>query len=776
MESALKILEFTRICEKLAGYASSNLGEELALKIGLLQDNKELAEALTQVTELRDILDYDQAIPIDGIIDIRSGLRKARVIGSILRVDELASIGQTLSVVRKLTRYFGARKEKIPACWKVAKCLFPLPSIEDLIFSAIDSKTFEIRDKASPDLAKIRQQIHHAQERAKRKMEAMLKSLGAQGLLQENVISVRGGRLVLVVKEEYKRKVRGLVHDQSASGASVFIEPLDVLEANNRIRELQADEKKEIERILRLLTDEIRAYLNDIEENIHVLAEIDFIYAKAGFSKAIQGYQPELVDQNYISIAQGRHPLLLLRMGQKAVVPLDIKMGVNHFTFIISGPNAGGKTVALKTIGLLTLMARSGLHISAQPHSKIGSIHKVFASIGDQQSIENDLSTFSSHLESLNGIISNADANSLVLIDEIGSGTDPEEGSALAMALLQHLTNIKCLSVVTTHQSSLKAYAFQTEFVENASMEFDVSTLEPTYGLRVGVPGSSYAFEIARRMGLPAFLMDSAKEFVGTKKDTLEALILELDEKIQEHKKLNASLNVKETELNELTRLYNERNKKYKAEEKHLKRKALQEAELIVSQANATIEKVVRDIKEKQADKNAIREAQKQLVTQRAEIQKLKSTITDVKPKPETTAHVQPQNGDFALWEKFNVSGYIASTPDKQGRVLFQSGGAKVQVPLEELTKIKKPKKFHSGIVNVNISRPEVYKNEVDLRGLNSEEAIERVDRFMDEAQLAGFREITVIHGKGTGKLRSSVTTFLQKPSAGKRIAVRKLE
>lgn len=765
MDAVLTTLEFDRILEKLAGCASSVLGHELALQVSPSFDPAVIEMSLSQTTELRDILDYDQTLPIDGIADIRPCLKKARILGSCLQPEELTMVGQTLAVVRRLVQFFSTRQEKIPRLNKLVSELIPFEKIEKEIDRCIDASSSEVKDHASPELAAIRKQIDRAQAAARKKIEALLREFGSSGALQENLVTVRNGRLVLVIKEEYKRKVRGLIHDQSASGASLFIEPLETLEDNNRVRELQAQEAKEVERILRALTDLIRGSIDVIDSDVRLLGELDLVYAKAVLSKALHAHQPELAENAFISIAKGRHPLLLLRMGEKNTVPLDVDLGDSLHTLIISGPNAGGKTVALKTIGLLALMVQSGLHIPALPHSKIGKIKRIYASIGDQQSIENDLSTFSSHLASLKAIAESADEHSLVLIDEIGAGTDPEEGNALAMALLERLTQSGSLSVVTTHQSALKAFAYRTDGIENSSMEFDVQTLRPTYHFRVGIPGSSYAFEIAQRMGLPVQLIEKARSLVGAQKEKLEGLILELEEKIQQQAELIHQADLKETEFRSLAELYRERTETFRREEKQLKKRAVAEAEEILRNANAAVERTIKEIREQQAQRESIRTAKQEISEQFQKIEQIKGEVLaqDDQPNESETDDSTPiAIGDSAQWVNGSTSGTVISEPDKRGRVLLQAGSAKVRVPLAELKKLA-PKKRHSyGRVNIQIERPEVYKNEVDLRGMRAEEAREAVDRFLDEALLAGIKEVRVIHGKGTGSLRSSIGEFLR--------------
>ncbi|MBN2410414.1 endonuclease MutS2 [candidate division KSB1 bacterium] len=758
METGFETLEFNKICEKIASCASSDLGNELAFAIKPENNLDQLLKKHNQVTELRDILDYDQYPPIDGISDIRSLLKKVRLVGSMLSPHELGQILQNLIIVRKLEKFFSARVDRIPNLKEITSLLKPSAAAEKEIDRCIDITNNTVKDGASPALAGIRRKITRTQNAVRSKIAVKLKQFSEQGILQENVISIRDVRFVLVVKEEYKRKVKGLVHGQSASGSSYFIEPMDVFEDNNYIRELQTQETREIEKILFLLTNLLREEINFLESNIYVLGELDLVFAKAVFSKQINGNQPELVDEKIISIAQGRHPLLVLRMGEKQVVPLDLELGEKFYTLIISGPNAGGKTVALKTVGLLTLMARCGLHIPALPHSKIGNITHIFSCIGDQQSIENDLSTFSSHINVLGDIAEHADSNSLVLVDEIGTGTDPEEGTAIAMSLLEDLTSRKCLSVVTTHLGALKAFAFRTEGIENASLEFDAETLQATYIFRVGIPGSSYAFDIAQRMGYPADLIKKSRELIGTHKDKLEGLILDLEDKVREHKKLTSELKLKETGLKSIQKLYTERSEALKRDEKKIKGQAVKEAEEIISQTNSLIEKTIKEIKEQNARREAIVKAKTIINEQKTKIKILKKQTDEQKEKIPLIS-VEP--GEFVKWKNSNTTGKIISRVDKKGRVYIQLNGVKMKVPVSELEKSQDTRKRKS-LFKLNVEEKQIITNEVDLRGLNAEEAREVVDRFIDEALLTGLKEIRIIHGKGTGKLRKDISEFLK--------------
>ncbi len=758
MQTALQVLEFDRVLEKLAGYADSTIGAELCLAIRPMTEQTLLRTALAQTTELRNLIDFDQAIPLTGFPDLRSILKKLAMAGSSLPAESLVAICQTCTLVRRLSRYFSSREEKIPTLKRVTSELLPLEKLEKEINRCIDESSFEIKDDASEALASIRRQITRVQANARRKMESMAKALASQGMLQENVITMRNGRMVLVVKDDFKRKVQGLIHDQSASGSSFFIEPFETVDDNNRVRELLGEEAQEIERILARLADLARSFIDILESNFKLLGQLDMIHAKAAFSRVLQAMEPEIVSGGFVYLAQARHPLLLLRMGLPQVTPMQIELGRETNTVIISGPNAGGKTVALKTVGLLVLMARSGMHIPASALSQIGEIQQVFAVIGDQQSIEADLSTFSSHLLSLKEIDEKAGAQSLALVDEIGAGTDPEEGMALAMVLLEKLTRAGCLTMVTTHHSVLKTFAYHCEKAANASMEFDLATLKPTYRFRIGIPGSSYALEIAKRIGLAQEVIDESRVRVGRQKERLEGLILELEAKIQQYQNLTAAADVKETEYRGLAKLYQERMETLRREERQLKRKAAEEAKEILRSANSAVEQAIREIKKSQAETAVIRTAKQTLAEQRDKVEQVVQQTSE--PEPVATGEIKL--GDAVIWKGITSVAVLVSEPDKQGRVWLQADGVKFKAPYAELTHASGKQVKYARTVVVNMDGPVNYKTELDLRGMRAEEALESVERFFDEAQMAGFHELRIIHGKGSGKLRQAIKDYLK--------------
>ncbi|MGQ9855088.1 MAG: endonuclease MutS2, partial [Candidatus Oleimicrobiaceae bacterium] len=530
---------------------------------------------------------------------------------------------KTLEVIRHLHDFLRVRSGRYPLLHHLLTGLGDYRAIEAEFQRCIDTQAMCIRDTASPELAHVRRQIVRQQERARQLLEQVMRRVAAQGALQEQGSTIRDGRLVLVVKEELRSKVKGFVHGRSARAASIFIEPVETFEVNKLVRELYLRQAEEEEKVLRRLTALLGTRAQELLADVAKLAELDFVNAKALLSQRLQASEPHLNERGLVRIHQGRHPLLLLKQGDQHVVPLDLTLGEQFTTLVISGPNAGGKTVALKTVGLLTLMAQSGLHVPASPDSDFAIFSSFFADIGDEQSIEQDLSTFSSHVANLRTILQQADSASMVLIDEIGAGTDPEEGVALAMSALEQLTTRGCRTVVTTHHGALKAFAFRTPGVANGSMEFDPDTLRPTYRFRAGMPGSSYAFHIASRLGLPAEVLARAQELVGPEKNTVEDLIAELEDKLQRYRRLVAEVEAKDKELTRLIDDYRQRTTELNRHARALRRQAAEEAEHVLRRANAAVERAIREIRETQASREAIRAAKRIIAEQREEVETL---------------------------------------------------------------------------------------------------------------------------------------------------------
>lgn len=758
-------LEFDRIIDHLAQLTISTAGKELVLQIHPLSDLAVISQQLSEVTELKDILDFDDPFPLSGLQDIRPALKKVQIVGNFLLPEDFSQVVQTLEVARKINEYFGERKEKYPLLVDIVSKVFSFQSIEKAITRCIDISSLEVLDSASPNLNRIRRSIEIQEQRIRKKLDEMVSNLSRKGYLQENLVVVRDGRLVLMVKDEHRNHVKGLIHDQSATGSTLFVEPFDTLELNNQIRSLKLEERREIEKILTNLTDLIRERLPEIQQTIQALARLDFIYAKARFSQEINGSQPAINQKNWLEIIKGKHPLLVLRHdSSRPVTPLDLTIGENFNTLVISGPNAGGKTVALKTVGLLSLMTACGLHIPADPSSDIAIFNNIFAAIGDQQSIENDLSTFSSHVANLRDIVEQVSGSDLVLIDEIGAGTDPDEGAALAIAILEQLTSIGSITIVSTHQGALKVFAHETEGVENGSMEFNRETLDPTYHFHLGIPGSSYAYEIASRWGLSEKITDRARELVGTKKSKFEKLLEDLENRLQSNRSISDELSIKQSQLDGLIKLYQGKYDELSKNERELKKKAIEDSNQLLQDANKTIELAIKQIKERQASREAIREAhqlmrqQKEIIREEQQRIKKKKSEVEVSKKPLERVAV----GQEVTWSAYKSNGIVLSEPDSAGKVLIQTGEVKIKVPLNELTSSSKvmPK---SSPTKINVNFDQVKSSELDLRGFRVDDALLAVDKFLDEAILSGLEQVYIIHGKGTGALRQAIHEFLDK-------------
>jgi DNA mismatch repair protein MutS2 len=758
-------LEFDRIIDHLVQLAISSPGKELILQIQPLADLAVISQHLGEVTELRDILDFDDPFPLSGVQDIRPALKKAQVVGNFLLPEDFSLVVQTLEVAGRINDYFRERKEKYPLIVPVIKQIVSFQSIEKAIKRCIDISALEILDSASPELNRIRRSIEIQEQRIRKKLDEMVRSLSRKGYLQENLVVVRDGRLVLMVKDEHRGRVKGLIHDQSATGSTLFVEPFDTLELNNQVRSLKLEERREIEKILTSLTDLVRERLPEIQQTVQALARLDFIYAKARLSQQINGSQPAINQNNRLEIVKGRHPLLALRHdSSRAVVPLNLTMGENFKTLVISGPNAGGKTVALKTVGLLSLMTACGLHIPADPSSDIAIFDNIFAAIGDQQSIENDLSTFSSHVANLRDIVDQVSRSDLVLIDEIGAGTDPDEGAALATAILEQLNSMGCIAIVSTHQNALKVFAHETAGVENGSMEFNRETLEPTYHFRLGIPGSSYAYEIASRWGLSKKITDRARELVGTKKSKFEKLLEDLENRLQNNRLASNELSIKQSQLDGLIKVYQGKYDELSSNERELKKKAIEQSNQILQEANKAIELAIKQIKEQQASREAIRAAHQLMKQQKEKLREEQHRIK--KKKAEAAVSKKPLEkvtvGQEVTWLAYQSNGIVLSEPDAAGRVMIQTGEVKIKVPMSELTSSFQT--IHrSSPTKINVNYEPVKTNELDLRGFRVDEALVAVDKFLDEAILSGLEQVYIIHGKGTGALRQAIHEFLDK-------------
>lgn len=754
---SLKKLEFDKIKEQLKKYLSGAGAIQLVDNLAPYDNIHDVSEHLKETEEGESILSKKGAPPFSGLYDIKDALSILKK-GGVLRGDSILKIGRTLTIARELKKFIETEEHTYGILEDISINLTPLKGIEDEIFRIIIGED-EIYDKASEKLWSIRRSLKDKNASIKDKVAGILRTFAPY--LQENLYTMRGDRYVIPVRAEHKGKVEGLVHDQSSSGATIFIEPMVLVSLNNEIKELKIAEKAEVDRILAELSRILYNNFDKISLNYSVINELDFIFAKAKFGSEIFGVIPQVSDNGYINIIDGRHPLI----DERKVVPISIAFPNDINSVIITGPNTGGKTVSLKTIGLLHIMGLSGLMIPAGSGTTISFLEEVYADIGDEQSIEQSLSTFSSHMTNIVNIISKADNKSLCLFDELGAGTDPTEGAALAISIINELKKRKAKTIATTHYSELKIYALKTEGVLNAAVEFDVATLRPTYRLQVGIPGKSNAFEISKRLGLPEYIIEESRKIISKDSLEFEDLITSLHEK---RKKAEEELR----EIEALKRDAKDYKKKYEERwiqlqdirDKELN-EARRQAKLILKEAKLEADNSIKNIRE--LEKAGISsDSRKKLEEER---KKLKDKIDDSDEKSALKNRARGKKPDnIKLGEEFLLTSIdqkvIALTlPNDKGDLEVQAGIMKINVNVSDLAKLDtktETKKSHKrGEVNLNLSS---ISSSIDLRGLDAEEALYRVDKYLDEAYMAGLTQVTIIHGKGTGILRNAINELLR--------------
>lgn len=746
-------LEFDVIINKVSEHTVSREGKEKIVSLARYTKKQLLQKELKCITEMADLLKYDDPFPLQGYGELPPYLNQAEVEGSYISPEGLFMLLRFLQIIENISKYINQRKDKYPLLKKIINRLNHLTILQREIKNILDAKG-RMKPKASEKLYSLHKHIEEKKIKIRKKLEAKLQALLKKGCAREDTLVIRQGRLVLPVKEANRTAVKGMVIDQSASGATVFIEPLDIIELNNQVHKLQSEKTREIERILKKVTAVVRENLSVLYENINSFGELDKTYAKAQFSLDLNCIPAEINEQNMLNLKNARHPLLLLRSSQTEVVPLSLKMNEKIRTVVITGPNAGGKTVALKTVGLLSLMHNYGYHIPAQEGSSIPLYSSIFADIGDRQSIQNDLSTFSSHIERLKNILQNSDNRSLVLLDEIGASTDPTEGAALAEVIIEYLTDLGCLTIATTHMGALKIFAHQHKFIENGSMLFDSKKLSPSYTFQMGLPGASYAFEIAEKYGMDSEIIRKARNRVGEDRGKLDTLILQLENEIQKSSRLSQQAEIKHSKLEGLVYLYQERLDKIKKEGQQEKKKIVDQAEEFLKNSNVEIENLIREIKEQQAEKSTIKTAKQTLQQKKETLQKLKHHQHEKEQK-------SLKKGDWAFWHGHAGRGEIISDPDSTGRVLMDWDGVRLKVPRQELQRTEdnyqqvKQSPEISFVTETGTS--ESFSNEIDLRGMRAEDALITVDKYLSDAVLAGFHAVRIIHGKGSGVLREVI-------------------
>lgn len=751
----LKQLEYKAVLETISRYCYTEIGKETLLTTIPQENLLWLRNEHDMVWEMTELLIKEGTIPIENLSDIRSLLQKSLVQNAVLSTSEILKICDGIRVSRLLKNFFNTLKEKYPKLAEETSELYENRLLEKHISDAIDD-TGTVKDNASKELLRIRKEINEKSVRLRNRLQKIMKNISENEMLTDEFYTLREGRFVLPIKVEHKRHIPGIIHSVSQTGQTVFLEPSEIIDMNNELSLLQNEEKREIYRILSNLTSEIGYEANQILYTLETIAHIDRLMAKGKYALEYGGIKPEIIETNEIYLSKLYHPLLVHAKTKKNVVPLTIEFSEEKRGHLISGPNAGGKTVALKSIGLNIAMALSGIFPLGECRTNIRTI---YTSIGDHQSIENDLSTFSSQIIQIRDILSYHNSDSLVLIDEICSGTDPQEGSALAAGILDTFIETKAFFVATTHQSSLKSYALNRKEIENDSLEFDEKELKPTYKFLQGIPGNSYAFFLAKNLGLSELVLKRARQYLDTKQTELEESIKQLQRFRAEAEELKIEAEQSKLIAEKYKKDYEIKFKEIKEKKKELISNARNEAYEIVSKANALVENTIREIKEKQKDLNIIR---KDFQIEKKEIEKKLQEIEKDKLLDKTTEE-EFNIGDAIRTEDSNEVGTILEIDKKSKIAIVEFNDLKFKIHLNKLIKAEqKP--------TVNYKLSELYnfsiKSSLDIRGKRVDEALMELESYISQAILANLSQLTIIHGKGTGALREAIHNYLKEHSS----------
>ena len=788
-QKALKTLEYHKIIDTLTEYASTEPGKRLCRELlpscdyqEIVQNQQETSDAVTRVRQ-------KGSISFGGVKDITDSLKRLEI-GSSLNILELLAISSVLTVSARAKAYGRREESELPddSLDEMFRLLEPLTPVNTEIKRCILSED-EVSDDASPGLRQVRRQMKIINDRIHTQLNSVLNS--SRTYLQDAVITMRDGRYCLPVKAEHKSQVPGMVHDQSATGSTVFIEPMAVIRLNNELRELEIQEKREIEFVLMALSSQLVPYTDTMAENLAILAKLDFIFAKAALSRHYNCTEPKFNNRRYINIKDGRHPLL----DPKKVVPINIHLGDSFDLLIVTGPNTGGKTVSLKTVGLFTLMGQAGLHIPAFDGSELAVFDNVFADIGDEQSIEQSLSTFSAHMTNIVSILAQADSRSLCLFDELGAGTDPTEGAALAVAVLSFLHHMECRTMATTHYSELKVFALTEPGVENACCEFSVETLRPTYRLLIGIPGKSNAFAISKKLGLPDYIIEDAKRHIEKEDAAFEDLLANLEESRVTIEKEREELNAYKAEIADLKKRLEQKEERFQDQKERLLEKARTEAQQILQDAKDTADSTIRNINKLASQSGVGKELEEQRSRLRNKIKDVDKKLTSKKPQaPQKT--ISPKSlkiGDGVKVISMNLKGTVSSLPNAKGDLYVQMGILRSLVNIRDLALLnessisgpgldsssgstggrgtgrnsaKTPGAFGKGGTSqsgIKMSKSFSVSPEINLIGLTVDEAVPELDKYLDDAYLAHLPQVRVVHGRGTGALRAGVHKHLKR-------------
>lgn len=751
-DRSLRVLEWPKIRAQVAEQASFSLGKALVERLQPASDLDTVRSQLTLTSEALALLWKHGDPPLGGASDIRPAVERAQR-GGVLDTGQLLAVGGMLYCIDRLSRYMKAAGPHLAA---IGEGLSPIPSLAAEIARCIDEEGL-VRDSASPELARIRQKQRTLANRIRDRLESLIHSPLAQKVLQEPIITLRNGRYVVPVKSEYRAQFQGIVHDQSASGATVFMEPAFAVELNNELRLLEQEEQIEVERILRSLSELVSSSAEQLLQSLDAAAQLDAVFARAKYSRAVDGVEPVMNDRGFINIKQGRHPLLT-----GAVVPIDLWLGDKFHVLVITGPNTGGKTVTLKTVGLFCVMAQAGLHVPARAGTELAVFAGIYADIGDEQSIEQNLSTFSSHMTNIIEILRDVTPNSLVLLDELGAGTDPAEGAALARVILEYLRRRGVRTIATTHYSELKNYAYANPDVENASVEFDADTLRPTYKLAIGVPGRSNAFAISLRLGLDPALVEEAQQLLGADHVRAEDLIGEIE---RDRRLTHAAREEAEKLRREYENLRNEyalRLEKLEQEKEAALGQLRSEHEQMLAEARAELDRLLGEVRRLQRE-----EAEEQIKLAREKVVSQQKELATRRPKtPAQAGPAQLKPGEQVRIKSLRQLAYVLEPPTAAGDVLVQAGIMKISVHSHDLERVEQAPaqvaRASSSAAAGRLAKSTTIRSELDIRGKTVEEGLALLDKYLDDAFLSSLARVRIIHGKGTGALRSAVQEYLR--------------
>ena len=753
MKKNYDVLEFYKIINELIDLSRLEKTKEKFLDIDIIKEKSILDRELMLMKEMIDFYKYDDGLELAGLADITKMMNSIDIIGSYLSVEDLATLKKNLTIFRISKSRAKNVRDKYKTIWNLFSDVEEVREIENFISEAINDEGI-LKDDASIGLRDVRRQKQNINANIKEKFDELISNKNTQNAIQERIVTQRNDRYVIAVKTDFKGLVKGIEHDRSATGSTVYIEPLNIVSLNNKLREYEAREREEIRKILLRITEIVKTKKEEILEIKDILERLDFIDAKTTYSVNKKCIVPKIINKEYLKLVEARHPLI----DENTVVPINFELGNPENIMLITGPNTGGKTVTLKVAGLLTIMALSGIPIPANEKTEVGYFHNVLADIGDEQSLEQNLSSFSGHVSKIKDIIEHASSKSLVLMDELGSGTDPMEGAAFAMAIIDYLNKKHVTSIITTHYSEVKAYAFNTTGIKSASMEFNVETLSPTYKLLEGIPGESNALIIARKYGISEEIIENAKSYISEDNQRVEEMLKSIKEKNDKLEMMHAQLEATRAELDKQKNIYEQKMVKLENEKNEIIKRAYEEADNYLKNMQAKAKNLIDKINSEESKKEDAKNAQRSLNMLR------ESFITD-KKKNVKEKKIITQNVDFAIGEEvlvktMNQNGKILKImPDN--RIQVQTGILKLVVSTDDIVKIQKKKtnKFKNF---ASLKRTSQVRGEIDLRGMNADEAIAELETYMDRAMLTGYHEIYIIHGKGTMVLRKKIHEYLR--------------